>query len=55
MKLWANIGLQGIAMGALYGNVTAQALEDCPEEARGIVSGMLQQGKFQVSKHVYTF
>lgn len=26
------------------GNVAAMALEDCPPEARGIVSGMLQQG-----------
>ncbi|KAK5148961.1 hypothetical protein LTR04_000263 [Oleoguttula sp. CCFEE 6159] len=36
--------LFGIAMGGLYGNVAATALEDCPEAARGIVSGMLQQG-----------
>ncbi|KAL1585441.1 hypothetical protein WHR41_05672 [Cladosporium halotolerans] len=36
--------LFGIAMGGLYGNVAATALEDCPERARGIVSGMLQQG-----------
>jgi MFS transporter, SHS family, lactate transporter len=36
--------LFGIAMGGLYGNVAATALEDCPEEARGMVSGMLQQG-----------
>ncbi|CRG89039.1 Carboxylic acid transporter protein homolog [Talaromyces islandicus] len=36
--------LFGIAMGGLYGNIAATALEDCPEEARGIVSGMLQQG-----------
>jgi len=35
--------LFGIAMGGLYGNAAATALEDCPEEARGIVSGMLQQ------------
>lgn len=34
----------GIAMGGLYGNAAATALEDCPSEARGIVSGMLQQG-----------
>lgn len=34
----------GIAMGGLYGNVAATALEDCPPEARGIISGMLQQG-----------
>ncbi|KAF2154123.1 sugar transporter family protein [Myriangium duriaei CBS 260.36] len=36
--------LYGIAMGGLYGNAAATALEDCPAEARGIVSGMLQQG-----------
>lgn len=36
--------LFGIAMGGLYGNVAATALEDCPERARGIISGMLQQG-----------
>lgn len=27
-----------------YGNVAAMALEDCPVAARGIISGMLQQG-----------
>ena len=31
-------------MGGLYGNAAATALEDCPEEDRGIISGMLQQG-----------
>ncbi|RDL39850.1 MFS general substrate transporter [Venustampulla echinocandica] len=36
--------LFGIAMGGLYGNAAATALEDCPEEARGLLSGMLQQG-----------
>ncbi|KAK3671607.1 Carboxylic acid transporter [Recurvomyces mirabilis] len=36
--------LFGIAMGGLYGNAAATALEDVPEKARGIVSGMLQQG-----------
>lgn len=36
--------LFGIAMGGLYGNVASMALEDCPEKARGIISGMLQQG-----------
>ncbi|OJJ72369.1 hypothetical protein ASPBRDRAFT_124661 [Aspergillus brasiliensis CBS 101740] len=36
--------LFGIAMGGLYGNAAATALEDCPMEARGIVSGLLQQG-----------
>jgi MFS transporter, SHS family, lactate transporter len=36
--------LFGIAMGGLYGNIAATALEDCPDAARGIVSGILQQG-----------
>ncbi|KAL6891645.1 major facilitator superfamily domain-containing protein [Trichoderma longibrachiatum] len=36
--------LFGVAMGGLYGNAAATALEDCPEEARGIISGILQQG-----------
>lgn len=36
--------LYGIAMGGLYGNAAATALEDCPAQARGIISGMLQQG-----------
>src|SRR5271170_776311 len=36
--------LFGVAMVGLYGNAAATALEDCPPEARGIVSGMLQQG-----------
>jgi len=40
--------LFGIAMGGLYGNAAATALEDCPKEARGIISGMLQQGKFSM-------
>ncbi|KAL8823202.1 MAG: hypothetical protein Q9191_006075, partial [Dirinaria sp. TL-2023a] len=30
--------LFGIAMGGLYGNAAATALEDCPEQARGIIS-----------------
>lgn len=36
--------LFGIAMGGIYGNCAATALEDCPMEARGIISGLLQQG-----------
>ncbi|KAI9819346.1 MAG: hypothetical protein M1832_004051 [Thelocarpon impressellum] len=36
--------LFGVAMGGLYGNAAATALEDCPEAARGLLSGMLQQG-----------
>lgn len=31
-------------MGGLYGNAAATALEDCPPAARGLLSGMLQQG-----------
>ena len=31
-------------MGALYGNVASTALEDCPIKARGIISGLMQQG-----------
>ena len=34
--------LYGIAMGGLYGNAAATALEDCPERARGIISGSTQ-------------
>ncbi|KAI9915320.1 hypothetical protein PsorP6_008345 [Peronosclerospora sorghi] len=41
--LWIR-ALFGIAMGGLYGNVAATALEDCPPAARGVVSGMMQQG-----------
>lgn len=36
--------LFGIAMGGLYGNAAATALEDCPAAARGLVSGLYQQG-----------
>ena len=36
--------LFGVAMGAMYGNAVATALEDCPPAARGILSGTLQQG-----------
>lgn len=36
--------LFGIAMGGIYGNCAATALEDTPIEARGIISGFLQQG-----------
>lgn len=36
--------LFGIAMGGLYGNAAATALEDCPVESRGIISGIFQQG-----------
>ncbi|KAK1759030.1 sugar transporter family protein [Echria macrotheca] len=36
--------LFGIAMGGLYGNAAATALEDLPEDTRGLMSGILQQG-----------
>lgn len=36
--------LFGIAMGGVYGNAAATALEDCPEEARGLLSGLYQSG-----------
>ncbi|TMW66720.1 hypothetical protein Poli38472_014032 [Pythium oligandrum] len=36
--------LFGIAMGGVWGNCVAMALEDAPKEARGILSGILQQG-----------
>ncbi|KAK0742030.1 major facilitator superfamily domain-containing protein [Apiosordaria backusii] len=36
--------LFGIAMGGLYGNAAATALEDLPPLARGLMSGLLQQG-----------
>ncbi|AOW03198.1 YALI0C21406p [Yarrowia lipolytica CLIB122] len=36
--------LFGIAMGGLYGNAAATALEDCPPEARGFISGLFQKG-----------
>ncbi|KAK3323385.1 sugar transporter family protein [Cercophora scortea] len=36
--------LFGVAMGGLYGNAAATALEDLPAEARGLMSGILQQG-----------
>ncbi|RDL32091.1 uncharacterized protein BP5553_09493 [Venustampulla echinocandica] len=36
--------LFGIAMGGIYGNAAATALEDCPEEARGLMSGIFQSG-----------
>jgi SHS family lactate transporter-like MFS transporter len=34
--------LSGIAMGGLYRNAAATAMEDCPPAARGIISGMFQ-------------
>jgi MFS transporter, SHS family, lactate transporter len=36
--------LFGIAMGGMYGNAVATALEDCPTAARGLISGLLQMG-----------
>jgi SHS family lactate transporter-like MFS transporter len=43
-QLLAVRSLFGLAMGGLYGNAAATALEECPLKARGIISGILQQG-----------
>ncbi|KAL7919161.1 MFS general substrate transporter [Trichoderma austrokoningii] len=36
--------LFGLFMGGVYGNAMAMALEQCPPNARGLMSGILQQG-----------
>jgi MFS transporter, SHS family, lactate transporter len=36
--------LFGIGMGGIWGMATATALENLPVEARGLASGVLQQG-----------
>ncbi|THX74991.1 carboxylic acid transport protein [Aureobasidium pullulans] len=36
--------LFGLFMGGVYGNAVAMALENCPIDARGLMSGILQQG-----------
>jgi SHS family lactate transporter-like MFS transporter len=36
--------LFGIAMGGIYGNCAATALEDAPAITRGLLSGLLQEG-----------
>ncbi|RDA95903.1 hypothetical protein CP533_5206 [Ophiocordyceps camponoti-saundersi (nom. inval.)] len=36
--------LFGLFMGGVYGNAIAMALEQCPSNARGLLSGILQQG-----------
>ncbi|KAH6611524.1 carboxylic acid transport [Trichoderma cornu-damae] len=36
--------LFGLFMGGVYGNAIAMALEQCPSQARGLMSGILQQG-----------
>ncbi|ORY70385.1 carboxylic acid transport protein [Pseudomassariella vexata] len=36
--------LFGLFMGGVYGNAVAMALENCPTAARGLMSGILQQG-----------
>ncbi|KAF2226705.1 carboxylic acid transport protein [Elsinoe ampelina] len=36
--------LFGLFMGGVYGNAIAMALENCPADARGLMSGILQQG-----------
>ncbi|KAI1008117.1 hypothetical protein K3495_g104 [Podosphaera aphanis] len=34
----------GLFMGGIYGNAMAMGLENCPSAARGLLSGILQQG-----------
>ncbi|KKA30165.1 hypothetical protein TD95_001165 [Thielaviopsis punctulata] len=36
--------LFGLFMGGVYGNAVSMALEHCPTKARGLMSGILQQG-----------
>lgn len=36
--------LFGLFMGGVYGNAISMALENCPVNARGLMSGILQQG-----------
>ncbi|OAK94129.1 carboxylic acid transport protein [Phaeosphaeriaceae sp. SRC1lsM3a] len=36
--------LFGLFMGGVYGNAISMALENCPTNARGLMSGILQQG-----------
>jgi len=36
--------LFGVAMGGIYGNAAVTALEDCPELAQGLFSGVFQSG-----------
>jgi MFS transporter, SHS family, lactate transporter len=36
--------LYGIAMGGLFGPAAATALEDLPYDARGVLSGLFEQG-----------
>ncbi|KAK8064590.1 carboxylic acid transporter protein [Apiospora phragmitis] len=36
--------LFGLFMGGVYGNAVAMALENCPTDARGLMSGIMQQG-----------
>ncbi|KAL9114707.1 MAG: hypothetical protein Q9227_001385 [Pyrenula ochraceoflavens] len=36
--------LFGVFMGGIYGNAIAMVLENCPVNARGLISGILQQG-----------
>lgn len=36
--------LFGLFMGGVFGNAIAMALENCPTNARGLMSGILQQG-----------
>ncbi|KAI0144459.1 carboxylic acid transport protein [Xylariaceae sp. FL1272] len=43
-KFLAVRSIFGLFMGGVYGNAVAMALENCPNEARGLVSGVMQQG-----------
>lgn len=36
--------LFGVAMGGIYGNCVACALDDCPPKAKGVLSGIFQEG-----------
>jgi MFS family permease len=36
--------LFGLFMGGVYGNALAMSLENCPHDARGLMSGVMQQG-----------
>jgi len=43
-KFLAVRSLFGLFMGGVYGNAISMALENCPTNARGLMSGILQQG-----------
>lgn len=43
-QLLAVRALLGVSIGGIFGNASSTALEDCPPECRGIISGMFQLG-----------